>query len=99
MITAKQVKEAVCEHMGVTARQIAGHRKTHLVAFSRQIAMSLTYELNQDVLRHSDVAEMFRCERSNVGHAIKSVKDICETNPNMAKEVAAIREKLKGNGK
>lgn len=78
---------------GVTVADIKGRRRMRRFAWARQVSVWLCKRLTG--LGNLELAPHFRREQSGMGHCVRAVDSAREIYPEIARELAALEEKLR----
>jgi chromosomal replication initiator protein len=93
IITIKNIIEVVAEHFHLTTEEITGKKRTHAVAYPRQIAMYLCRELTDSSL--PKIGEEFGGrDHTTVMHANEKIKKELEEDPELQRNIEEIKKKL-----
>lgn len=92
-ITASDIVEAVCEHFGVTDKEIQGRQRTKAIVLPRQVAMYLLREETQISLEEIGRAMGGR-DHTTVLHGIRKIEGELENDLQLRTAVMDIRESL-----
>lgn len=84
---------AIQEEFRVAPAELFSGCRRARVAWARQVAMSVAYEIGQD--SKADLSRLFHRDHSTVSHAIRTVRDRVETERKAAAQVEAIRRAVK----
>lgn len=72
-----RVKQIVAAHFDITTEQLSAHTRARSTSWPRQIAMALCYGHGQ--LTQRQIATAFGLEHTSVIHAVRHVRDMCDT--------------------
>lgn len=89
MRAAEIIKSVVGGRLGVSVEEIDSRSRITRIATARMIAMDATRKLTGDVLE--DVGRAFSRDHGTVIHAVRVVKDRCETDERFSKLVSELR--------
>ena len=93
IITIKNIIEVVAEHFHLTTEEITGKKRTHAVAYPRQIAMYLCRELTDSSL--PKIGEEFGGrDHTTVMHANDKIKRELEEDPELQRNIEEIKKKI-----
>ncbi|MBC7338871.1 MAG: chromosomal replication initiator protein DnaA [Firmicutes bacterium] len=93
-ITPKTIQEVVAEYYGLRPADLTAKKRTHAVAFPRQVAMYLCRELTD--LSLPRIGEEFGGrDHTTVLHACDKVSRQLKEDPDLADTVAALTERLR----
>lgn len=92
MTTVLQIQTIVAEHYGITVDQITGPRRFAGVTWPRQVAMFFVKKFTRNY--DTNIGLMFNRTGSNVSYALKHVRNICQTEANIRRDLEALEEKL-----
>lgn len=93
IITIKNIIEVVAEHFHLTTEEITGKKRTHAVAYPRQIAMYLCRELTDSSL--PKIGEEFGGrDHTTVMHANEKIKKELEEDPELQRNIEEIKKKI-----
>lgn len=92
-VSVKSIQLAVTEHYGLSLTELLSGRRTWAVVGPRQIAMYLAKILTTH--SYPEIGRRFGGrDHTTVLHAIRTVSNKCQTNPDIKDVVALIREKV-----
>jgi chromosomal replication initiator protein len=83
------ILKAISQHYGYTVEDIIGTRRWADLVWPRHAAMSLARE-EGCLLR--EIAEVFNREHQTVINACRSVRNLCETEPQLAREYERLKD-------
>lgn len=90
----RAVKREVCHCYGITQRQLNSRMVIRCVAWPRQIAMALCYELLG--MSVTSIGWYFHRDHSDVIYALRRFHNRCDTEPQTRATVEGIRAKING---
>src|SRR5688572_17215329 len=89
----RHIKLTVANHAGITVEEMESQRRPQYIAWPRQIAMSLAYELPRISL--NSVGQFFgNRDHSTVLHAVRTVRARADVAPEDRKTVECLRHQL-----
>jgi chromosomal replication initiator protein len=95
-ITVDLIKKTTASHFNIRLADIVSPKRSKMIALSRQVAMYLARELTQASL--VDVGDAFGGrDHSTVLHACKKVREMMNSDPQLAKDVDGITRQLKSS--
>lgn len=88
-----QIQALVASEYGVTVYSLTGHTRPARIAWPRLVAMALAADLTS--VTHVDIGKAFGGRHhGTVSHALKVVRNRCETEAGEAGKVERLRRKL-----
>ena len=97
---ARSINLIIARRCGVTVQQLEGRSRKQPIATARQLAMHFIRDKNP-TLSLASIGEMFGRDHATVIHAIKTVKNLEETDPDFRELFRSIERQLqdtvKGN--
>lgn len=88
----RRIVREVAHAFGVDRRRLFSRSKRAKLAFARQVAIALSYELTNR--NQSEVAGAFGRHEASVRWAISSVNDRCATEPATREEISRLKQRL-----
>ena len=90
---AARIREVVANHYGVTLADLDSHsRVTHLVR-PRHVAIYLIDRATE--MGPREIAPLFCRDRSGIGHAIRAVANLLQTDAEFRSEFAVLEQRLR----
>ena len=95
VITIEDIQRKVCEHFNVKISDMTSIKRVRTVARPRQIAMYLAKNLTLKSL--AEIGKKFGGkDHTTVIHAIKTIEDLVENNPEYREDVRLLTAILEG---
>ncbi len=85
--------ETISHHYGYTVEDIVGARRWADLVWPRHVAMSLARDEGA-LLR--EIGEVFKRNHQTVINGCRNVRNLCETEPRLAREYERLKERFKG---
>lgn len=92
-VTIQTAQYEACAHFGVTIREMLSASRPKYLAWPRQVAMVMSREFTTNSL--PKIGRAFGRDHSTVLHAIKRVREACEAHVDTARDVEALRARLR----
>jgi len=80
------------DHFGVTVADVFGETKPSSIARARMFALALAYDWMPNHFNTKQLGKAFNKERSNISHARARMKEMCDTDPDVAAWYARVAE-------
>lgn len=94
-VTIEEIQRAVVEHYQLKMSDMQSTRRARAVARPRQVAMYLAKQLTPRSL--PEIGKKFGGrDHTTVMHAVKQIEKLCDSDRNLADDVAALKRKLAG---
>ncbi len=94
IITIAEVQKAVADHFHLTVADLKSRKKSNSVSFPRQVGMFLARQLNDEVSLIEIGSEFGGRDHSTVLYAFNKISSELEKDQNLARIIAAIKERL-----
>lgn len=84
-VSINRVIEMVCEHFSVSIERLRSKNRSRNICYPRHVAMYLIYQ--HCMKSCQNVGNWFNRDHTTVLHAIKSIKNLIETDPTIRREI------------